>query len=78
MVFIYDKYHGQGTVVKFHNFDTALVHKEITFGETLGESFGMALSMAVELSGSATMLTVTSLAWAKTTGMSSKERMIDM
>ena len=34
--------------------------------------------MAVELPGSATLLTVTSLAWAKTTGMSSKERMIDI
>jgi len=55
-----------------------LLAKGISFCGTTCESFRMALSMAVELPGSATMLTVTSLTWAKMTGMSSKERMIDM
>ena len=55
-----------------------LLAKGIAFCGTTWESFRMALSMAVELSGSATMLTVTSLAWAKMTGVSSKERMIDI
>ena len=51
-----------------------LLAKGIDFMGTTWESFGRALSMAVEHSGSATMLTVTSPDWATMTGMSSKKR----
>ena len=50
-----------------------LLTKGIIFIGTTWESFWMALSMAVELSGSSTMLTVTSPAWARMTGISLKK-----
>ena len=52
-----------------------LLAKVLNLFGTVCESFVMALTMAMELSGSETMLTVTSLAWARTTGMSLKDRL---
>ena len=76
--FLDTKYMVREQHSSFTTLTLLLLTKGIAFGGTTCESFGIALSVSVELPGSATMLTVTSLAWAKTTRMSSKERMLDM
>ena len=53
-----------------------LLTKGIAFIVTTWENFRIAISMAVELSGLVSMLTVTSLTWLKRPGVSSKERML--
>jgi hypothetical protein len=59
----------------FTNLTLLLFEKVLALFGTAWDSFVMALTMAMELSGSATMLTVTSLALARTTGMSLEDRL---